>query len=81
MISTLILGVLMGWGIGAAAMRAALAVRNQVLLEHTLQRVQSRYVIYLAYGSMLILYSAAGLANPDGLFTLAIFQGAFLDIR
>lgn len=43
-ISTLVVGVLLGWGIGAAAMRGALAARNQVVLQSTLQKVQSRYV-------------------------------------
>jgi len=43
-ISILVMGVLFGWGIGAAAMRAALAARDQVLLKSTLQKVQSRYV-------------------------------------
>lgn len=56
----------MGWGIGCAAMRAALASRDQVLLQTTLQKVQS---------------SAAGLANPEGLFQLQIFEGVFLDAR
>jgi hypothetical protein len=44
-ISTLMIGVLLGWGIGAAGMRGALAARDQILLKSTLQKVQSRYII------------------------------------
>jgi len=65
-ISTLVIGVLLGWGFGAAAMRCALAARDKVLLQSTLQKVQS---------------TAAGRANPDILFKLEIFQGVFLDTR
>ncbi|KZP26783.1 hypothetical protein FIBSPDRAFT_731732 [Athelia psychrophila] len=65
-ISTLMIGVLLGWGIGAAAMKAALASRNEVLLASTLQRVKE---------------SAAGLADPEALYTLSIFEGVFLDLR
>ncbi|KIM71841.1 hypothetical protein PILCRDRAFT_93686 [Piloderma croceum F 1598] len=65
-IATVVIGVLLGWGIGAAGMRGALAARNQVLLKSTLEKVQS---------------SAAGLANPELLFSLKIFEGVFLDTR
>ncbi|KAF7972398.1 hypothetical protein HWV62_18046 [Athelia sp. TMB] len=65
-ISTLVIGVLLGWGVGAAAMKAALSSRNQVLLAATLEEVQS---------------SAAGLADPEALFSVKIFEGVFLDIR
>lgn len=47
-------------------MKAALTARNQVLLKATLEQVES---------------SAAGLADPELLFTARIFQGVFLDIR
>lgn len=47
-------------------MKAALDARNQVLLKTTLEQVES---------------SAAGLADPELLFTARIFQGFFLDVR
>lgn len=47
-------------------MRAALAVRDQVLLKSTLQQVQS---------------SAASSTNPDAVFKIDIFLGDFLDTR
>ncbi|CCM03466.1 uncharacterized protein FIBRA_05599 [Fibroporia radiculosa] len=63
---TVVVGVCFGWGISAAAMRAALAVRNQLLVEQTLLREEQ---------------SASGLANPDVLFETGIFNGDFLDTR
>ena len=39
-----LLGLLAGWGIGAAGMKAALAVRSQLLIESTLQRAPLRSV-------------------------------------
>ncbi|KAI0055431.1 hypothetical protein BV25DRAFT_1833168 [Artomyces pyxidatus] len=65
-ISTLLLGVLLGWGIGSAGMRFAVAVRSQVLLKADLQIADS---------------SIAGSANPDALFKAIIFEGQFLDSR
>ena len=38
----IVIGMLLGWGIGAAAMRAALAVRDQVLLADSLRTVQQK---------------------------------------
>ncbi|KZT34658.1 hypothetical protein SISSUDRAFT_1052456 [Sistotremastrum suecicum HHB10207 ss-3] len=63
---TLIFGCLLGWGLGAAAMKAALAVRDQVQTAQELQAVKS---------------SVAGLANPDALFQISIFKGQFLDTK
>ncbi|THH07358.1 hypothetical protein EW145_g3442 [Phellinidium pouzarii] len=65
-ISLIVSGMLLGWGIGAAAMRAAVAARNTTLLQSSYQKVQ---------------LSAQGAANPDAVFELDIFQGFFLDIR
>ncbi|KAI0764943.1 hypothetical protein C8Q74DRAFT_1430417 [Fomes fomentarius] len=64
--TTLVLGVALGWAISCAAMKAALAARDQVLLQQTLQTEAQ---------------SAAGLSNPDALFRNAIFNGDFLDTR
>ncbi|KZT02812.1 uncharacterized protein LAESUDRAFT_729774 [Laetiporus sulphureus 93-53] len=61
---TLIVGECLGWAFGAAGMRAALAVRNQVVTQAELQKVAQ---------------SAAGLANPDALYVASIFNGDFLD--
>lgn len=81
--STLIFGVLLGWGIGAAAMKAAIAAREKVLLKSSLQKAQERYVQSCHIASQLhyVVQSAAGSANPDQVFKLDIFQGDFLDVR
>jgi hypothetical protein len=42
--STLILGILSGWGLGTAAMRAANAARSQEALLHAYQQVQQGLV-------------------------------------
>ncbi|KZT25917.1 hypothetical protein NEOLEDRAFT_1132953 [Neolentinus lepideus HHB14362 ss-1] len=65
-IAMLYIGLLLGWAFGAAAMRASLAARSQVLLKQTLQKVQQ---------------SAAGRSNPDALYQIEIFEGWFLDPR
>ncbi|KAI0646345.1 hypothetical protein C8Q79DRAFT_909612 [Trametes meyenii] len=65
-ITTLVLGLALGWAIACAGMAAALAARDQTLLKATLQKEVA---------------SAAGLANPDALFQSAIFRGDFLDTR
>jgi hypothetical protein len=39
-----LLGLLAGWGIGSAGMKAALAVRSQLLIESTLQKTPNRSV-------------------------------------
>jgi hypothetical protein len=39
-----LLGLLFGWGIGCAGMKAALAVRSNLYVESTLQNVASRSV-------------------------------------
>jgi hypothetical protein len=81
--STLIFGVLLGWGIGAAAMKAAIAAREKVLLKSSLQKAQERFVQSCHIASQLhhVVQSAAGSANPDQVFKLDIFQGEFLDVR
>ncbi|KAH9950803.1 hypothetical protein B0H21DRAFT_721769 [Amylocystis lapponica] len=66
MLSTMIVGILIGWAFGCAAMRAALASRSQVLLRASLQKEAT---------------SAAGLSNPDALFEASIFAAEFLDPR
>jgi hypothetical protein len=38
------IGILSGWGLGVAAMRAANAVRNKALLQSTLQQIEQRSV-------------------------------------
>ncbi|KAI0087246.1 hypothetical protein BDY19DRAFT_986266 [Irpex rosettiformis] len=65
-LATMIVGMCLGWGLGAAAMRGALAARDQVVLQAELQREAQ---------------SAAGLANPEALFQSDIFAGHFLDTR
>ncbi|KAI0683238.1 hypothetical protein BC835DRAFT_1423494 [Cytidiella melzeri] len=65
-LTTMIVGMCMGWALGAAAMRGALAARNQVVLQAELQREAQ---------------STAGLANPEALFRADIFAGRFLDAR
>jgi hypothetical protein len=43
-ISTLIIGASMGWCIGAAGMKAAVASRDKVLLKSSLQKADETYV-------------------------------------
>uniref|UniRef100_A0A0W0FWJ3 ER transporter 6TM N-terminal domain-containing protein n=1 Tax=Moniliophthora roreri TaxID=221103 RepID=A0A0W0FWJ3_MONRR len=70
MISTLVIGLLLGWGIGAAAMRAALASRNAAQLQAATQQLQES------------IRSDPNLqANPTLAQTVAVFNGLFLDIR
>jgi hypothetical protein len=40
-----LLGLLAGWGIGAAAMKAALAVRSELVAESTLQKAANKSVV------------------------------------
>ncbi|EJD03603.1 uncharacterized protein FOMMEDRAFT_133035 [Fomitiporia mediterranea MF3/22] len=65
-ISLIILGQLLGWALGAAAMKAAIAARSVVLLRSSYEIAQQ---------------TAATAANPDAAFRLEIFQGVFLDPR
>ncbi|KZT71069.1 hypothetical protein DAEQUDRAFT_724415 [Daedalea quercina L-15889] len=63
---TIIVGLCLGWALGAAGMAAALAARSQLLLRSELEKVEQ---------------SIAGLADPDALFQASIFEGDFLDTR
>ncbi|KAH9919972.1 uncharacterized protein BXZ73DRAFT_52330 [Epithele typhae] len=63
-VTLLVFGITLGWALSCAGMEAALKVRNQTVLKSTLQKTQE---------------SAAGLANPDAEFKVAIFNGDFLD--
>ncbi|TFK82815.1 hypothetical protein K466DRAFT_666286 [Polyporus arcularius HHB13444] len=65
-VTTLVLGIALGWAISCAGMAAALAARDQTLLKQTLQKEAQ---------------STAGMANPDALYQVAIFNGDFLDTR
>jgi hypothetical protein len=57
-LSTLIIGMLFGWGIGAAAMRAALAARDPALLQKQMKAVIARYEASLSLfrGSMQLSF-------------------------
>ncbi|KAI0320467.1 hypothetical protein OF83DRAFT_1053079 [Amylostereum chailletii] len=66
LLSTSFIGLCLGWGLGVAAMRAALAARDQDLLKSTLLIAQE---------------SAAGAANPEAVFQGRVFEGLFLDTR
>jgi len=61
-----LLGLLFGWGIGCAGMRAATAVRSTLYVESTLQNVAN---------------SLGGSVNPDQLYKVEVFQGRFLDAK
>ena len=80
----MVVGLCLGWAIGAAAMRAALAARNQVLLRQSLQQEVQRCgrpfrLRHFTNPNYQALSSVAGLANPDALFIADIFEGKFLD--
>ncbi|GAA5844609.1 hypothetical protein JCM11251_002242 [Rhodosporidiobolus azoricus] len=62
----LVMGMLLGWAWGCAAMAAGVRARNEVLLASSLRRVQT---------------GIAGATNPDSEYRLAIFRGEFLDAR
>ncbi|KDN36919.1 hypothetical protein K437DRAFT_47636 [Tilletiaria anomala UBC 951] len=64
--ATLVIGCLLGWAWGAAAMAAGLFSRDSVLLASQLRTAQA---------------SVAAETNPEAAFKLRIFQGDFLDIR
>ncbi|CAE6435306.1 unnamed protein product [Rhizoctonia solani] len=63
---TLMIGCLLGWAWGSAAMAAALQARDQVLLSRALLSTQQ---------------AATNQANPDAYFRKAVFRGDFLDAR
>jgi hypothetical protein len=53
--STLIFGVLLGWAIGAAGMKAAIASREKVLLKTSLQKALETYVYIVILPQKLIM--------------------------
>ncbi|GAA5854342.1 hypothetical protein JCM9279_004726 [Rhodotorula babjevae] len=64
--TTLVMGQLLGWAWGCAAMAASLRARDQVLLLSQVQRAQA---------------GIAGATNPDVEYRREIFEGAFLEWR
>ncbi|SPO31677.1 uncharacterized protein UTRI_06624_B [Ustilago trichophora] len=62
----IVIGALLGWAWGCAAMAAANRARNQTLLQAAVQRVRS---------------SAASSTNPEAFVTTSVFRGAYLDVR
>ncbi|KAL5494924.1 hypothetical protein ACEPAI_386 [Sanghuangporus weigelae] len=65
-VTLLLIGQLLGWGLGSAAMKAATSARDQVVLRSTYEAAEQ---------------TAATAANPDVAFRLEIFEGIFLDAR
>ncbi|KZT41392.1 hypothetical protein SISSUDRAFT_305773 [Sistotremastrum suecicum HHB10207 ss-3] len=61
---TSLLGCLFGWGFGAVAMRASLALRNTVTTASAILMVQT---------------ADQGNSNPDAVFNKQVFQGVFLE--
>jgi hypothetical protein len=47
-ISMVMVGLLLGWGLGAAAMKGALASRSQLLLKQALLQAQQRFDAHLS---------------------------------
>ncbi|KAJ7719305.1 hypothetical protein B0H16DRAFT_1897243 [Mycena metata] len=70
LLSTLVAGLLSGWGIGIGAMRAANAVRNQELIQIAGEQITAS-----------INASTVFQANPALAQSTAVFDGFFLDIR
>ncbi|KAF8504548.1 hypothetical protein F5888DRAFT_760893 [Russula emetica] len=64
LVSQALLGLLTGWGIGSAAMKAATSVRSQLVDEATLQNAVNSF---------------QGSVNPEQLYKVEVFQGVFLD--
>ncbi|KAJ6506182.1 hypothetical protein C8R47DRAFT_1037328 [Mycena vitilis] len=70
LLSTLMLGLLSGWGIGVGAMRAANAVRDQAHIQAVVGQIQAS-----------IKANPVFQANPALAQSTAIFDGLFLDLR
>ncbi|KAK7002342.1 hypothetical protein R3P38DRAFT_2729656 [Favolaschia claudopus] len=70
LLSTLMVGLVFGWGIGIAAMRAANAVRDQAHIQAVGAQIQAS-----------IQSNPVFQANPTLAKTVAVFAGDFLDIR
>ncbi|KAJ7160023.1 hypothetical protein C8R43DRAFT_1064102 [Mycena crocata] len=70
LLSTLMVGLCMGWGIGLGAMRAANAVRDQAAIQAVAAQIQTS-----------IQANPVFQANPALAQTTAIFAGWFLDTR
>ncbi|KAJ7257147.1 hypothetical protein C8J57DRAFT_1136056 [Mycena rebaudengoi] len=70
LLSTLMIGLLGGWGIGLAAMRAANAVRSQAIIQAATLQIQAS-----------IKSNPVFQANPALAKSAAVFAGWFLDIR
>lgn len=62
----MVVGMCLGWGFGAAAMRAALASRDQVLLKQNLQREAQKYFAFfsLCPNLFLMLFQYSGPFEP-----------------
>ncbi len=77
-----LMGLLAGWGIGSAAMKAALAVRSQLVVESTLEKAANRSVGSRCHPSLSHRKpSFQGSVNPDQLYRIVVFQGDFLDAK
>ncbi|KAF8206811.1 hypothetical protein K438DRAFT_1816457 [Mycena galopus ATCC 62051] len=70
LLSTLMLGLVTGWGIGIAAMRAANTVRDQAHIAAVVGQIEAS-----------IKANPIFQANPALAQTTAVFAGEFLDIR
>ncbi|KAJ7478392.1 hypothetical protein FB451DRAFT_1452874 [Mycena latifolia] len=70
LLSTLVAGLMAGWGIGIGAMRAANAVRDPALIQAAGQQIQAS-----------INASAIFQSNPALAQSTAVFSGWFLDVR
>ena len=60
----MLIGMLLGWGIGSAAMRAALAARNQEVARATLQKTMAGYVLETCQCEGVTQSSAGFRARP-----------------
>ncbi|KAJ7177207.1 hypothetical protein C8R46DRAFT_1188789, partial [Mycena filopes] len=70
LLSTLMIGLLAGWGIGIGAMRAANAVRSEAHIAAVAQQIEAS-----------IKANPVFQANPALAQTTAVFAGLFLEIR
>ena len=80
----MLVGMCFGWGFGAAAMRAALAVRNQEVTRQSLLIAQQRSVFQISVfktNLISLVCSAAGAVNPEAIYESEIFHGMFLDAK
>ncbi len=77
-----LLGLLTGWAIGSAAMKASISVRSQTVDQATLQQAVNKSAIHDLPPCFFWSdpqHSFQGSVNPEQLYKVEVFRGVFLD--